>query len=81
MSGLADASQEDFDDRILALDRAITRLEDLSPLRAQVVKLRFFAGLTIDDTAMALEVSPATIRRHWAVARAWLAYQVKTNEN
>ena len=81
MSGLADASQEDFDDRILALDQAITRLEDLSPLRAQVVKLRFFAGLTIDDTAMALKVSPATIRRHWAVARAWLAYQVKTNEN
>jgi len=60
-----------FDD-ILALDEALSRLVATSPAAAEVVKLRYFAGLTSEETAEALEISDATARRHWAYARAWL---------
>ena len=57
---------------ITALDIALTRLESVDPLRAQLVELRYFGGLTIEETADALGISPATTKRHWQVARAWL---------
>lgn len=60
-----------FDD-ILALDEALTRLMATSPAAARVVKLRYFAGLTSEETAEALGISDATARRHWTYARAWL---------
>lgn len=56
----------------LALDRALTRLEALDPTQAKVVELRFFGGLSIEETATVLEVSTGTVKREWAVARAWL---------
>jgi RNA polymerase sigma factor (TIGR02999 family) len=56
----------------LDLDRALTKLEALDPAQARVVELRFFGGLTIEETAAALSVSPATIKREWAVAKGWL---------
>ena len=57
---------------VLDLDRALTRLEALDPGQARIVELRFFGGLTIEETAAALSVSPATIKREWAVAKGWL---------
>ncbi len=54
------------------LDEAIRRLGEIDPRAAEVVKLRYFAGLDIEETAAALEVSPATVKREWTVAKAWL---------
>jgi RNA polymerase sigma factor (sigma-70 family) len=54
------------------LDAALSQLADIDPARAQVVELRYFGGLTIDEAAEALELSPATVKRHWQVARTWL---------
>jgi len=56
----------------LALDRALGKLEQLDPEQARIVELRFFGGLSIDETAAALQVSPATIKREWALAKGWL---------
>lgn len=56
----------------LALDRALTRLEAFDPTQARVVELRFFGGLSIEETASVMEVSTGTVKREWAVARAWL---------
>ena len=57
---------------VLVLDDALQRLATLDQDQARIVELRYFGGLTIEDTAVALDVSPATIKREWAVARAWL---------
>jgi RNA polymerase sigma factor (TIGR02999 family) len=54
------------------LDRSLTRFSEVSPERARLVELRFFAGLTIDETAGTLGISPATVKRQWDAARAWL---------
>jgi RNA polymerase sigma factor (TIGR02999 family) len=55
-----------------ALDDALARLEKIDAEQARIVELRFFAGLSIEDTADALGLSPATVKRRWALARAWL---------
>jgi len=55
-----------------ALDEALTRLSQMDPELARLVELRFFGGLTIEDAAAALGISPATAKRRWATARAWL---------
>ncbi len=57
---------------LLALDEALAKLEAKDPQKASVVKLRYFAGLTIDQCAKALGVSEPTVKRHWYYARAWL---------
>lgn len=57
---------------VIALDEALRRLEAQDPRKAQIVMLRYFAGLSIADTAVALDRSPATIKREWNYARAWL---------
>ena len=57
---------------VLDLDLALTRLEALDPGQARIIELRFFGGLTIEETAAALSVSAATIKREWAVAKGWL---------
>lgn len=57
---------------LLALDEALTRLESLSARQARVIECRFFAGMSVEDTAAALEISPATVKREWTAARAWL---------
>jgi RNA polymerase sigma factor (TIGR02999 family) len=59
-------------DDLLALDEALTALAREDPAKAELVKLRYFAGLTLDQAAACLGISPATAKRHWAVARAWL---------
>ena len=55
-----------------ALDEALTRLEKIDPEQARIVELRYFAGLSIEETAEALDMSPATLKRRWSLARAWL---------
>jgi RNA polymerase sigma factor (TIGR02999 family) len=57
---------------LLALDEALTELHAFDPRLCRVVELKFFAGLSIDEVADALEVSPATVERDWTVSRAWL---------
>jgi RNA polymerase sigma-70 factor (ECF subfamily) len=57
---------------VLALDAALTRLADLDPEQARIVELRYFGGLTVEETAEVVGVSPATVKRQWAMARAWL---------
>jgi len=57
---------------IMALDEAISRLEQVEPQAAQVVKLRFFAGLTVQEVAATLGLSERTVKREWQFARAWL---------
>lgn len=57
---------------VLDLDQALNRLAELDPRQAQVVELRFFGGLTIDETARVMGLSPATVKRQWSMARAWL---------
>jgi RNA polymerase sigma factor (TIGR02999 family) len=59
-------------DDLLALDEALTRLEAQAPVRAELVKLRFFAGLTMAEAAQTLGISLATAERYWTFARAWL---------
>ena len=61
---------------VLAIDEALKRLEQRDPARSAVVSLRYFAGLTIDQTAEVLGISPATVSDHWAYARAWLYREV-----
>src|SRR5687767_5565815 len=57
---------------VLALDEALGRLTALDPDLARIVELRYFGGLTVEETAEAVGSSPATVKRHWALARAWL---------
>ena len=59
-------------DQLLALDDAIRRLDEQDPRAADVVRLRYFAGLSIADTARALDLSERTVKRDWTLARAWL---------
>ncbi len=57
---------------MIALDEALSGLAERSPAKAEVVKLRYFAGMTIPEIASCLGISVATAERHWAFARAWL---------
>src|SRR5262245_47326025 len=57
---------------LVPVDEALTRLERTDPRKAQIVSLRYFAGLSVEETAGALDLSPATVKNEWAFARAWL---------
>ncbi len=57
---------------LLALEESLALLEEDNPRHARVVECRFFAGMTIEETASALDLSPATVKRSWAIARTWL---------
>src|SRR5262249_36257982 len=63
-------------DRLLALDEALTRLAGHDPMAGQLVQLRYFAGLSVEEAATALGLSRATAYRHWKFARAWLIAQL-----
>jgi RNA polymerase sigma factor (TIGR02999 family) len=75
---LAESATDDSVD-LVALDEALKKLEALHPQKAEVVKLRFFAGCSLEDTAQVLGISRATAQRHWAYARAWLFGQLNPN--
>jgi RNA polymerase sigma factor (TIGR02999 family) len=69
------------DDDLLALDAALAELARRHPLHARLVELRYFAGLTGDEAASLLAVSPSTADRHWVFARAWLRRELDAPEN
>jgi RNA polymerase sigma factor (TIGR02999 family) len=61
---------------LVALDRALDALATLDPQQARIVELRYFGGLSVEETAEALAISPATVKRHWTMARAWLVREL-----
>jgi len=63
-------------DDLLALDEALVRLLHEDEVKAEVVKLRYFAGLSVEQTSEVLELSPRTVKRYWAYARAWLLSEI-----
>jgi RNA polymerase sigma factor (TIGR02999 family) len=69
----------DSDDNLLLLDEALNKLATIDPQAARIVELRYFAGLTIEETAEVLKISPMTIKREWATARAWLHREIAGN--
>jgi len=62
---------------LIALDRALETLAALDLRKVRVIELRFFAGLTVEETAQVLDVSPDTVARDWRMARAWLAKELE----
>lgn len=71
---IAIAREPDVD--LLAIDEALNRLAAIDEQQARVVELRFFSGLSVEETAAALGVSPKTVKRDWSVARAWLRREI-----
>ncbi len=65
-------------DEVLDVDRALDRLATIDPRQAELVELRYFVGLSIEETATAQGTSPATVKRDWLLARAWLARELAT---
>jgi RNA polymerase sigma factor (TIGR02999 family) len=66
-------------DELLAIDKALEKLAHEMPEKAELVKLRFFAGCTIDEAADLLEISRSTAKRHWTFARAWLQSEIASD--
>jgi RNA polymerase sigma-70 factor, ECF subfamily len=64
-------------DELLAVDDSLNRLEKIDPRQARVVELRFFGGLSVEEAAEVLGVSPKTVKRDWSVAKAWLYAELK----
>lgn len=69
----------DSDDNLLLLDEALNKLTAIDPQAARIVELRYFAGLTIEETAEVLKTSPMTVKREWATARAWLHREIASS--
>jgi RNA polymerase sigma-70 factor, ECF subfamily len=66
---------------IVAVDDALVKLAEFDPQQAHLVELRFFGGLNIEETAEVIGVSPATVKRNWAVAKAWLARELRKGQD
>ena len=75
---LAEAPRRDVD--LLALDEALDRLTKIDPQRSRIVEMRFFGGLSNDEAALVLGISPATVQRQWSGARAWLYHELSADE-
>lgn len=69
---------DEHSDDLRALDEALDRLDDVNHRQSQVVECRFFAGLNVDETAQVLGLSPATVKRDWVAARAWLNRELQS---
>ncbi len=67
-------------EEILAVDEVLRRLGELDPQQGRVVELRYFAGLTVEETAAALGISPRTVKRDWALASAWLRRELSSKD-
>jgi RNA polymerase sigma factor (TIGR02999 family) len=78
MTPRGSAVQSDVD--VLALDQALDRLAKLDARQSQIIELRYFGGLSIEDTSKFLGISPATVKRSWASARAWLLREMTRQE-
>jgi RNA polymerase sigma factor (TIGR02999 family) len=66
----------DRSDELLALDEVLKKLEETAPRQCRIVELRYFGGLTVEETASVLNVAPKTVKRDWSVARAWLHREI-----
>ena len=77
LSGNEAVANSDDAETLLALDEALHKLETEDPGLARLVELRYFAGMTVDQTAEVLKVSSRTVKRNWAYARAWLQRQIE----
>ncbi len=71
------ACQTAHPELLLALDAVLDRLREIDPRAAQVVEFRYFSGLSVEETAIAMEVSPKTVKRDWNFARVWLERQLR----
>jgi RNA polymerase sigma factor (TIGR02999 family) len=78
---LAEAASTGPSDDLLAIDEALDRLTEEDPLKAELVKLRFFAGLSIEESAQCLRISRSTADRYWVYARAWLYDRLATTDD
>ena len=74
------ALPQERDVDLMALDDALNQLAALDPQQSRLVELRFFGGLSIEETSVVLGVSPATVKREWATARAWLQREMRNQE-
>lgn len=74
------AVAEQRDSNLLALDEALKALAQLDPLKSRIVELRFFGGLTMEDVGEALALSPRTVARQWAMAKAWLYSEIQRGD-
>jgi RNA polymerase sigma factor (TIGR02999 family) len=77
----ADLAGPTGDERILALDEALTKLAQVRPQAARLVQLRFFTGLTVDEAAQTVGISPRSARRMWVFAQAWLRREMQSPED
>jgi RNA polymerase sigma factor (TIGR02999 family) len=76
----ADEREVDRGIDLLAIDGALTRLAAIDNQQSRIVELRFFGGLTVDETAEVLDISPATVHREWRMAKAWLHREISKRE-
>lgn len=72
LDGIDVAEAVDQSAEMLAVDEALARLTELDPQQARIVELRYFGGMTVEETAEILDISPRTVKRDWAMAKAWL---------
>lgn len=68
------------DEKLLALDEALERLAAIDPRKTRIVEMRYFGGMSVEETAQVLDLSPITIKREWSKARAWLYREMKPSE-
>jgi RNA polymerase sigma factor (TIGR02999 family) len=73
-----DLPGEPEDSNLIELDEALTKLAEIDPRQSRIVELRHFAGLTVEECAVVVGVSPTTVKREWAMARAWLHRELTT---
>ena len=67
----------DTNEQLIELDLALQELEEFDAKQAKIIELRYFGGMTIEETAEVLQISPATVKREWTMARAWLFQRMK----
>ena len=77
LSGVASPDREADQVDVLALHDALSKLAKLDPRQSEIVEMRFFAGLTVEEIAEVLEIAPATVKRDWATAKMWLKRQMR----
>ena len=74
------AISPDRGSEVIALDEALTRLAEIDPRKARVIELRFFGGLSVEETAKVLNISPDTVTRDWRLARSWLLLELASQK-
>jgi RNA polymerase sigma factor (TIGR02999 family) len=71
----------DMNTTLIELDMALQELSEFDALQSEIIELRYFGGLTIEETAEVLKISPTTVKREWTIARAWLYQRIKGEPN